>query len=199
MGLFKGMKDSREQKKAKAFYDNALNPSRNAGDARRTKSILGNRCSAFINLTFIEGAKKTTDYIEAAMEAKSKGRPNPPQPSTSAYKEVRTMGGKVWVYLPQSYTNQLFALGSKYQQEMVNKDRAIELATAITDEITENLELDHPIRPLQFLVNEEENAEDLDMGEDDTESADDEERADDTESADDEERADDTESDSEET
>ena len=81
------------------------------------------------------------------------------------------MGGKVWVYLPQSYTNQIFALGSKYQQEMVTKDRAIELATIITDEITTNLELDHPIRPLQFLVSddEEEHAEDLDLGVDDAE------------------------------
>ena len=167
MGLFKGMKDSREQQKAKAFYDNGMNPAQNAGDARRAKSILGNRCNAFINLTFIEGARKTTEYIEAATLAKSQGRPNPPQPSTSAYKEVRTMGGKVWVYLPQSYTNQIFALGSKYQQELVTKDRAIELATTITDEITSNLELDHPIRPLQFLVSdeEEEHAEDLDLNE----------------------------------
>ena len=171
MGLFKGMKDSREQQKAKAFYDNGMNPAQNARDARRTKSILGNRCSAFINLTFIEGARKTTEYIEAATLAQSQGRPNPPQPSTSAYKEVRTMGGKVWVYLPQSYTNQIFALGSKYQQELVTKDRAIELATIITDEITTNLELDHPIRPLQFLVSddEEEHAEDLDLGRDDAE------------------------------
>ena len=171
MGLFKGMKDSREQQKAKAFYDNGMNPAQNARDARRTKSILGNRCSAFINLTFIEGARKTTEYIEAATLAQSQGRPNPPQPSTSAYKEVRTMGGKVWVYLPQSYTNQIFALGSKYQQELVTKDRAIELATIITDEITTNLELDHPIRPLQFLVNDEEeqHAEDLDLGADDAE------------------------------
>ena len=188
MGLFKGIKDSREQKKAKAFYDNGLNPAQNAGDARRAKSILGNRCSAFINLTFIEGARKTTEYIEAATAAKSQDRPTPPQPSTSAYKEVRTMGGKVWVYLPQSYTNQLFALGSKYQQELVTKERAIELATTITDEITANLELDHPIRPLQFLVNEEEeeNAGDLDLGEDNTENVEDLELGeDDTENAED--------------
>ena len=180
MGLFKGMNDSRERKKAKAFYESGLNPSQNAGDARRTKSILGNRCGAFINLTFIEGAKKTTDYIEAATSSKSQGRPNPPQPSTSAYKEVRTMGGKVWVYLPQSYTNQIFALGSKYQQDMVTKDRAIELTTTIADEITASLELDHPIRPLEFLVNEEEeeNPEDLDLGEGETESEEDPESGD---------------------
>jgi hypothetical protein len=44
------------------------------------------------------------------------------------------------------------------------------LATTITDEITSNLELDHPIRPLQFLVSdeEEEHAEDLDLNENDT-------------------------------
>lgn len=173
MGLFKGIKDSREQQKAKAFYDNGLNPIQNSRDARKTKSILGNRCSAFISLTFIEGATKTTEFIEEASLARSQGKPNPPQPSTSAYKEVRTMGGKVWVYLPQSYTNQIFTLGSKYQQELIAKDRAIELATLIADEITTSLDLDHPITPLQFLINDEEesNAEDLDLGEDDSEDA----------------------------
>jgi len=58
MGLFKGMKDSRERQKAKAFYDTATSEPSNARDARKTKSILGNRCNAFIDLTFIEGAKK---------------------------------------------------------------------------------------------------------------------------------------------
>ena len=83
------------------------------------------------------------------------------------------MGGKVWVYLAQSYTNKICAWGSKYQQERVTRDRAIELATTITDEITSNLELDHPIRPLQFLVSdeEEEHAEDLDLNEDDTDDS----------------------------
>jgi hypothetical protein len=156
MGLFKGMKDSREQQKAKAFYDNGSNNSNNSRDSRKTKSILGNRCSAFINLTFIEGANKTVAYIEEATLAQSQGKPIPPQPSTSAYKEVRTMGGKVWVYLPQSYTNQIFALGSKYQQDIVSKDRALEIAASIADEITQTLELDHPINPLQFLVSDEE-------------------------------------------
>jgi hypothetical protein len=58
---------------------------------------------------------------------------------------------------------------------MVTKDRAIEIATTITDEITASLELDHPIRPLQFLISEEEeeeeSAEDLDLDEDQTGSA----------------------------
>jgi hypothetical protein len=81
MGLFKGIKDSREQQKAKAFYESALNPSSNMRDARKTKAILGNRCNAFINLTFIEGAKKTANYIESATLAQAKVkriRNNPP-------------------------------------------------------------------------------------------------------------------------
>jgi hypothetical protein len=156
MGLFKGMKDSRERQKAKAFYDAATSEPSNARDARKTKSILGNRCNAFIDLTFIEGAKKTTAYIEAATKARSEGKPAPPQPSTSAYKEVRTMGGKVWVYLPQNYANEIFFLGSKYQQDLIAKDRVIELAKSIADELTEALELDHPLIPLGFLVNEAE-------------------------------------------
>ena len=180
MGLFKGMKDSREQQKAKAFYDSGVNHSNNSRDARKTKSVLGNRCNAFINLTFIEGARKTTEYIEAATHAQSQGRPIPPQPSTSAYKEVRTMGGKVWVYLPQSYTNQIFALGSKYQQDIMNKERVIELATGIANEITEMLELDHPISPLQFLFGDDDDAEDLDLDDESAENAENAEGAEDS-------------------
>ena len=54
------------------------------------------------------------------------------------------------------------------------KDRVIELATSIADELTEAFELDHPLSPLGFLVNEaeeeeEETGADLDLDDDEPE------------------------------
>ena len=72
MGLFKGMKDSRERQKAKAFYDTATSEPSNARDARKTKSILGNRCNAFIDLTFIEGAKKPLHILKPRQRQEAK-------------------------------------------------------------------------------------------------------------------------------
>lgn len=184
MGLFKGIKDSREQQKAKAFYESALNPSSNMRDARKTKAILGNRCNAFINLTFIEGAKKTANYIESATLAQSQGKENPQQPTTSAYKEIRTVGGKVWVYLPQSITNRIFTIGSKYQQDLIPKNRAIELTLLIAEEVGEKLELDHPLSPLGFLINEGDDESEEETSKEEEEPLEDNELSDPTDNSD---------------
>ena len=49
-------------------------------------------------------------------------------------------------------TNQIFELGSKYQREHVTKGQAVELGQSIADDLTNTLELDHPIEALAFLA-----------------------------------------------
>ena len=65
MGLFKGIKQSKERQKAKAFYETAFNLPDGTRETRKLRSVLGNRTSAFIDMTFIDGAKQTEAYIEA--------------------------------------------------------------------------------------------------------------------------------------
>ena len=154
MGLFKGMAASKERQKAKAFFDNGMNEAGSTRDTRKMKAVLGNRTRAFIDLTFIEGAQKTQKYIEALDHANATGGKAPQKPVAASYKEVRTVGGKVWVYLPQHYTNQFFSMGSRYQQNSLTRNRAVQLATHLATELSEELALDHPISPLEFLVNE---------------------------------------------
>ncbi len=152
MGLFKGLTASKERHKAKAFYEKALHLTGNPREIRRIKAIIGNRTKAFFDMTFVEGAKKTEAHQQEMAQAQASGKPEPQEPFTSAYKQVKTLSGTIWVYIPQQISNKIFNLGSKYQLEMVTKSQAIEVGQSIADELTTTLELDHPIDALAFLA-----------------------------------------------
>jgi hypothetical protein len=152
MGLFKGMKQSKERQKAKAFYESAANLPADSRETRKLRSVLGNRTTAFIDMTFIDGAKRTEAYAEALAAAKTHGGEPPAKPVAPCFREVKTVGGAVWVYLPQSYCDQFFILGSKYQQSIITPAAVIEISETLTKEIAEALLLDHPLTPLQFLT-----------------------------------------------
>ena len=149
MSLFKGIKQSKERQRPRLFtkVQSICPPVR---ETRKLRSVLGNRTSAFIDMTFIDGAKRTEAYIEAI---NSSGTTPPEKPSAPCYREVRTVGGNVWVYLPQSYCDQYFTLGSKYQQSIITPARVFEISDTLALEISEALMLDHHIAPLQFLNN----------------------------------------------
>ena len=65
--------------------------------------------------------------------------------------EMNRVFGAVWVYLPQEYCDQYFALGSKYQQSLITPAAVLEISQTLAQEISEALSLDHPLMPLQFL------------------------------------------------
>ena len=154
MGLFKGIKQTKERQKAKSFYDSSSSLPPTSRETRKLRSVLGNRLTAFIDLTFIDGAKRTQAYIEAAEAALAQGKSAPEKPAVPCYREVKTVGGAVWVYLPQNYCDQFFNLGSKYQQSAITPAAVLEVSSALAQEISESLLLDHPITPLQFLAND---------------------------------------------
>ena len=148
MSLFKGIKQSKERQKAKAFYESAANLPAGTRETRKLRSVLGNRTAAFIDMTFIDGARRTEAYLE---EVRAKGKDSAEKLSAPCYREVRTVGGTVWVYLPQSYCDQYFTLGSKYQQSIITPATVFEISDTLAREISEALMLDHPITALQFL------------------------------------------------
>lgn len=152
MGLFKGIKQSKERQKAKAFYESAGNLPPDSRETRKLRSVLGNRTTAFIDMTFIDGAKRTEAYVNAAQAATAHGGSPPKKPTAPCYREVKTVGGAVWVYLPQNYCDQFFALGSKFQQSIITPAALLEITKTLSQEISEALMLDHPLTPLQFLA-----------------------------------------------
>ena len=105
MGLFKGIKQSKERQKAKAFYESAFNLPAGTRETRKLRSVLGNRTSAFIDMTFIDGAKQTEAYVEAM---NASGGNLPEKPTAPCYREVRTVGGNVWVYLLRATAISIF-------------------------------------------------------------------------------------------
>ena len=153
MGLFKGLQASKERKKAKEFYSEIPKMNTQPRELRKLKAVLGARITAFIDKTFIEGAEIISDWQE-------KGSPGrAPATFSSAYKDVKTIGGTVTVYLPQKYTNFYFELGSKYQSAVLAKNDVISLADSTAAEISDKLTLENPIVPLSFLRLEDEETE----------------------------------------
>ena len=155
MSIFKDLADSKEKRKAKAFYDRVLALSENSAESRKLRALIGNRSKAFFDQTFVEGAKNT----EVNQQAKEAGNKSADLPASlkhsSPYKRVKTVSGTVWVYLPDKITNEIFELGCKYQSGVTSKMQTMEVAESIASQITESLDLEHRITPLAFLSEEE--------------------------------------------
>ena len=73
---------------------------------------------------------------------------------SSPYKQVKTLSGTVWVYLPEKITIEIFELGCKYQYGLISKNQAIKVAESIADKIADTLDLDNKLIPLAFLSEE---------------------------------------------
>ena len=150
MGLFKGLQASKERKKAKEFYNEIPKMNAEKRELRKLKAVLGARLTAFIDKTFIEGAEIISNWQEKG------GEGLPPAMFSSAFKDIKTIGGIVTVYLPQKYTNIYFELGSKYQSALLTKNQVIAVADSTVAEINDNFTLENPIVPLAFLRIEDE-------------------------------------------
>ncbi len=153
MGLFKGLQVSKERKKAKEFYNEMPKMKAEQRELRKLKAVLGARLTAFIDKTFIEGAEVVSGW------QKQGGKEPMPATFSSAFKDVKTIGGTVTVYLPQKYTNIYFDLGSKYQSALLTKNQVLVMADSTAAEVSNSLTLENPIVPLAFLRTEDEDSE----------------------------------------
>ena len=154
MSIFKDLADSKEKRKAKAFYDQVVTLSKASTDSRKLRALIGNRTKAFFDQTFVEGAKKTETH-QKAEEAGNKTAVLPASLKISSpYKQVKTVSGTVWVYLPEKITAEIFELGCKYQSGLISKEQAIGVAESIADKIADTLDLDNKLIPLAFLSEE---------------------------------------------
>ena len=92
MSLFKGIKQSKERQKAKAFYESAANLPAGTRETRKLRSVLSNRTSAFIDMTFIDGAKRTEAYIEAMNGRDKEGVEKPSAPCYREEMNLKEIG-----------------------------------------------------------------------------------------------------------
>jgi hypothetical protein len=148
MDLLKGFKEKNEQKKAKAFYVDLPKLKADPRELRKVKALMGARLTAFIDTTFIEGAKKTEELQNSGKNVSEL------KMLSSPFKNVKTIGGVVCVYLPPKYTNNFFELGARYQMARLTANQVVELADKLSDEITGSLDLFPALRVLNFLRSE---------------------------------------------
>ena len=153
MALFKGLKETKERKKAKSFYEQMPKLSGDPREIRKLRALISARLTGFIDMTFIEGAKDMESFQESGAPGTNPGG------FSAAYKAVKTVGGIVVVYLPQKYTNFFYELGTRYQAAHLTKNRVITLADDTLREISQFLKLDNDLSALGFLRIEAENEE----------------------------------------
>ena len=145
MSILGGFKKKAEQKKALAFYQQLGSLKGDPRELRKLRSIMVGRLTAFIDSTFVDGAKQTEAFQESGQPISSLKLSSP------TYKDVKTLGGIVCVHLPEKQTNYFCNLGSRYQLSNLTLKQVIELADDMSAEIASTLRLDQEIRPLNFL------------------------------------------------
>lgn len=156
MSIIEGFKRKTEQKKALAFYKQLGDLKGDPREVRKLRGIMAGRLTAFIDSTFVDGAKQTELIQDSGLPISSLKLNSP------AYKNVKTLGGIVCVYLPEKYAKYFFELGSRYQLSGLTLNQVIDLADEMCAEIASTLQLDIPIYPLNFLRTEQ--SEDSDSG-----------------------------------
>ena len=145
MSILGSIKRKGERKKAQSFYNQMPKLKGDPREVRKLRSLMTARLTAFIDTTFIEGAKKTESFQDSQTPLSTL------KLETESYKNVKTLGGIVCVYMPSKMANYFFELGSLYQRANLTINQVLELADESCVEISTSLCLDTPIHPLNFL------------------------------------------------
>lgn len=140
---------------AKASYEKAVSLSSTTREATSMRVRIALLCKAHIDLAFVEGAQKTEAWQELCMAsiARAEEKPDPPRPS---YQHLaKSQSGEAWTYIPEDLTDEVFAVGARYQTTQISAQQAIDVVQRIADDICQrDLKLGAPFTALQFLRDE---------------------------------------------
>ena len=169
MSILGSIKRKGERKKAHTFYHQMSKLTGDPREVRKLRSLMSARLTAFIDTTFVEGAKKTESFQDSQTPLSTL------KLESASYKNVKTLGGMVCVYLPSKFANYFFELGSLYQRANLTINQVLELADEMSAQITTSLSLDKPIQALNFLRSnaEEDSQKNSADGQENTETTDD--------------------------
>jgi hypothetical protein len=103
----------------------------------------------------VTGAEQTASWQELAAVAIANGKEKPPPPEPSLFQKIKSGDNEIFVYLPEEYANEAYALGGKYQRAEIPAHQAIEAMQGLANQICMfELKLDEPFQVLQFLRDE---------------------------------------------
>lgn len=155
MFLFKRNNPEEEMKRAKAAYEKVISLTEDTREARSMKMRMGLLCRAHVDKTFVAGAEQTATWQERAAVALANGDPLPDEPSASRFQKVKSGETEVYVYLPDEFARDIFALGSKYQRVQITAQQAIDAVQGIVNQLSKyELGLEEPFQALTFLREE---------------------------------------------
>ena len=124
-------------------------------EARSARTRMGLLCRAHLDKTFIDGAEQTAVHQAALARALVQGKEKPEEPRAPEFQRIKSGGRDLWVYVPQEYADQAFALGGRYQKTELSAEQAILEMQSVADQIfLMELKLDQSFEVLQFLREE---------------------------------------------
>jgi hypothetical protein len=124
-------------------------------EARSARTRMGLLCRAHLDKTFIDGAEQTAVHQDALARALVQGKEKPEEPQAPEFQCIKSGGRDLWVYVPQEYADQAFALGGRYQKTELSAEQAILEMQSVADQIfLMELKLEQSFEVLQFLREE---------------------------------------------
>ena len=155
MLFFNRNNPEQEMKRAKAAYEKVISLTDDSREARSMKMRMGLLCRAHVDKTFISGAELTAAWQDKAAVALANREPLPEEPQAQRFQKIKTGETEVYVYLPDEFVNDIFALGAKYQRTQIAAPQAIGAVQNIVNQLCRyELGLQEPFQALSFLREE---------------------------------------------
>lgn len=142
---------------AKANYEKAMALKTTSRESMSVRVRIALLAKAHLDSAFVEGAERTGTWQELCMLAIARGEEKPEAPKPSYFHRVRTQGSEQYTYtwIPEDITDEVFAIGARYQTVQIDGHQAVHLVQRMADEICQkDLKLDAPFKALQFLRDE---------------------------------------------
>lgn len=153
--IFKGKSQEDEKEQAKNLFEKISMARSDSRDLRSMRIRMGLLARAHLDKTFIQGAEDTATWQRASEVATVKGKEAPERPERSEYQRVKSGDNEIFVYLPEEYAFEAYALGARYQQTEITAEKAIDAMQGLANQIClYELRLDEPFEVLQFLRDE---------------------------------------------
>jgi hypothetical protein len=144
-----------EMNRAEALFNKVTSMKTDTREARSLRIRMGLLCRAHLDKSFVTGAEQTASWQELAAIAIANGKEKPPLPEPSLFQKIKSGDTEIYVYLPEEYAHEAYALGGKYQRAEIPAAQAIETMQGLANQICMyELKLDEPFQVLQFLRDE---------------------------------------------
>ena len=153
--IFSNKSPEDEMKSAQALFEKVIAMKADSREARSLKIRLGLLCRAHLDKSFVSGAELTAAWQTLVSLAIVNGKEKPPLPEPSVYQKIKSGENEIYVYLPEEYSHEAFALGGQYQRQEITAEKAIDTMQALANQVClYELKLEEPFQVLQFLRDE---------------------------------------------